>query len=112
MVGWIDELPADPDEKQHNADFENDNQAVYERRLFRAFNQKHCQDQQNEKGRHIHDAVSAARVVFEGRMCPLIGNRHVEPAQDAIGVLAPRIRNGRGGDRVFEDQIPTDDPSD
>src|SRR5215471_5925513 len=45
-------------------------------------------------------------------MRPLIWNCHVEPTKHAVGIFAPRIRHRRGGNGVFEDQIPSDYPSD
>ena len=45
-------------------------------------------------------------------MRPLIRDRHVEPAEHAICVFAPRVGHGRRGDSVFKNQIPTDDPCD
>ena len=45
-------------------------------------------------------------------MAPLIWNSYVEPTEDAIGVLAPGVGHSRGCDRIFEYQIPPDDPRD
>ena len=112
VVRRINELPADADEEQDDRHFQNYDDSVHERRFFRATNEQHRQDEQNEKRRHVHDAVRAAGIVFEWRMRPLIGDRHVEPAEHAVRVFAPRVGHGRRGDGVFENQIPTDDPCD
>src|SRR5262249_36054997 len=50
--------------------------------------------------------------MFERRMRPLIRDSPVEPAENAIGVLTPGRRNGCRGDRIFENQIPANDPGD
>ena len=108
----VDELPADTDEEQYDGHFQNYDEPVHKSGFFRATNEQHRQEKQNEKRGHVHDAVRAAGVVFEWRMRPLIGDRHVEPAEHAVRVFAPCVGHGRRGDGVFKNQIPTDDPCD
>ena len=50
--------------------------------------------------------------MFERGMRPLIRDSHVEPAENAIGVFAPRCRNRGRGDSIFENKIPANDPRD
>ena len=55
---------------------------------------------------------TAVDVMLERRMRPLVGNAQTEPIEHAIGIFAPGDRDRRRADRVFENQIPADDPCD
>ena len=103
VVRGINELPADADEEQHNRHFQNDNESVDERRFLRPANEQQRQKEENEKCGHVHDAIRATGIVLEWRMRPLIRKLPIKPTEDAVGVFAPRVGDGRCGDRVFED---------
>src|SRR6185312_12018076 len=47
---------------------------------------------------------------LERRVCPLVWYSWTEPGDDPVGVLAPGDGDGGGADRVFEHQVPADDP--
>ncbi len=80
VVCRVNELPADPDEHQHNRYFQNDDNSVHQCRFSRAANEQHREQEQDEKRGHVHDAMRPAWIVFEGRMCPLIRKLPMKPA--------------------------------
>ena len=51
-------------------------------------------------------------VVLERRVRPLVRYSPAEPIQHAVGVRTPCDRHGCRTDCIFEDQVPSDDPSD
>ena len=113
MIGGIDEAPAEGDDKQHDGDLEDDDDAVNEGRLFGSANEQQRSKSEMNDGRDVDDAVHAGAVtMLERRMRPLVGDTQAEPPEHAIDVLAPGDGDGGGADRVLEHQIPADDPGD
>ena len=112
VVCRINEMPADPNKEQHDAHFQNNDNTVHQSRFFRAPNKQEGKHEQNEHCRDVHEAVNASRIMFERRMRPLIRHSHIEPAENAVGVLAPCCGNRGRGDGVFENEIPANDPRD
>ena len=113
VIRGIHESPADSDDEQHDAHLQDNDESIHERRFLGAADQQQREQQQDEDSRDIHDPVDASSEGrFEGRMRPLVWYSEAEPLEHAIEVFAPSDRHRGRADRIFEDQIPADDPRD
>ena len=110
VIGRVDEAPADEDHRQHDPDFEDDDQVIDPRRFRDAADQQAGQDRQDHDRRNVHDAADTVRRRFKWGVVPLVRYLHPYEHQHAVGVLAPRDRHGRGANGVFEHQVPADHP--
>ena len=58
------------------------------------------------------DAGDVVDAALERRVAPRVGDVQAEVLEQLVEVFAPGDADGRGADRVFEDQVPADDPGD
>ena len=113
MIGCIHESPSNADDEQHDRHLQDDDDTIDKCRFLRAANKQEREQQQDHYCRDVHNPVHAGVVRdFERRMRPLVRDAHSKPVEHAIRVLAPRDRDRRRANRVFENQIPADDPRD
>ena len=105
------------DKGNHDRDLDDDDDVVDPGRFVDADDQKGRHRHDDEHGRNIEDGAGAApdagrRVIGKRRACELVGDRDAEVAEEADDVAGPADGDGGRADRVFEDQVPADDPGD
>ncbi len=111
VVGRIDESPADRDHHQDDGDLRDHDDTVDERGFAGAANKEPRQNGENHHRRDVHDSLDAVRGL-PWSVTPFVRDIHPHELENTVEILAPRDRHGGRADRVFEDQIPSDDPRD
>jgi hypothetical protein len=95
---------ADPDEGQDDRHLEGDQGRVDPRRAAVARDQQRGEGQHDARRGQVHDSALPRRG-GERRRQVQAGIRH-----QALGVARPADRDGGGGQREFEHEVPADDP--
>ena len=111
VVRRVHESPANHDHHQDDRHLQHHDHAVDERRFLGAANQQRGEQEEDDDGRDIDDAMHAADgICLERGMTPLIGDVHAHHLERLVEVLAPRDRDRRRADGVLEHEVPADDP--
>ena len=111
----VDEERADQNHEQDGGQLHADHGGVEARALLNALHQHNGHDRHDQHCRQVHDTaglheVPRSGVVNNGGTAE--GGRKVdaEPGQHALEVPGPAVRHGGRSHRVFEHQVPANDP--
>ena len=110
MIRRVDEAPADHDHREHDRHLQDDDQVVDPGGFLDAPDQQTRENREDHHGRDVHDSRHAIGRGLKRRVIPLVRYLHPHEHQHAVRILAPRNGDGGRADRVFEDQVPADDP--
>ena len=105
-VGGIHVRRGDHDEDHDGGELDEHHRRVEPGRFAHADGQQHRQQQHDDHGRHIDDAA------VERCVGQRVRQMQAEEFEDLAEISGPADGDGGGGDGVFQDQVPADDPRD
>ncbi len=106
----LDVADTDRDEQQHDADLDDHHHVVQAGRLTHAERQQERDGHHDQEGWQVEQGLDArARAGGGGQR---IRQHQAEARQQRLEITRPADRNGRGGQAVFEQQVPADHPGD
>ncbi len=108
-VGGLDQHSADHQEGQDGANFNRDHDVVG---LGRFLHSAHQEQRENEDDQEAGQIEVSARPLPRGPdgTRPFVGQVDAERGELRLGITGEAHRDGNVADRVFEDQVPADDP--
>ena len=115
VVRGADEAPANHDHRAHDRDLGDDDDAVDEGGFLRAADEQQREHEQDANGRNVHgagDRDAVDQMMLQRRVAPFPWHVEAHVLEHFIEVLAPRDGDGGRTDRVFEHQVPANDPRD
>ena len=123
IVRRMDELGCETHEHQNGDDFQQHHDVIGSRRLFDASHQDHCQQHDDDECGPVKAKMPAGRIEHGslqiiqsagkiGRRNPTRVRMQAEPIEQAHHVRRKTHADSHVADRVFEDEIPANDPGD
>ena len=127
-VGLFDKEHADADHHQHDDQFDRDHQRVEGSTLFDTFHQNHGENESDQHRRQIEIRSGGDKSGVRASCSDadtVVDRRRMEDERDLRGyprkalvkygneflkVRRPAVRDRGGPDRVFENQVPANDP--
>jgi hypothetical protein len=106
QLAGIDVRCGDDNKDGDGGELDDHHDRVEAGRFLDADRQQHGQQQDDDHGRHIGDAA------VERGVGQRVRQMQAEQFQDLAEVAGPADGHGGGGDGIFEDQVPADDPGD